>query len=49
MIYVQATQHIGQANKAATDNTQGEEGVDVTGVSAMDRTEDEGETKPMED
>ena len=44
--YLQATQNVG--GKPA-ENTQGADGVDVTGASAMDGTEEEGETKPMED
>lgn len=40
---VQATVPVGQVGKPSI------EGADATGVSAMDGTEDEGETKPMED
>lgn len=40
---LQAAAPIGQDGKTTT------EGVDVTGVSTMDGTEDEGDTKPMED
>ena len=42
-LLMQAAVPVGQDGKTTT------EGVDVTGVSAMDGTEDEGETKPMED
>ena len=40
---MQVAQPMGQEGKTTT------EGVDVTGISAMDGTEDKGETKPMED
>ncbi len=39
---------MGTENKT-TDNTEEADGVDVARVSAMGATEDEGETKPMED
>ncbi len=39
---------MGTENKI-TENTEEADGVDVVGVSAMGGTEDEGETKPMED
>ena len=47
---LQAAQHVGAENKI-TENPEGANGVDVAGVSAngMGGTEDEGETKPMED
>ncbi len=39
---------MGTENKI-TEYTQGADGIDVAGVRAMGGTEDEGETKPMED
>lgn len=46
---LQATQAIGQEGRAATGALPAADGVDITGGSAMDGTEDEGETKSMED
>jgi len=45
---LQATQHVGTENKI-TEYTEEADGVDAARVSAMGGTEDEGETKPMED
>lgn len=46
---LQATQVVGQEGKAVAGSVPAADGVDITGGSAMDGTEDEGETKPMED
>lgn len=46
---LQASQGVGQEGKAGAGGVAAADGVDVTGGSAMDGTEDEGETKPMED
>lgn len=50
MVFIlQVTQAVGQEGKAVAGGVPVADGIDTTGGSAMDRTEDEGETKPMED
>ena len=54
VVLVQAAQHVGPHSKAAATaaaaaEPQSADGMDVTGVSATDGAEDEGETKSMED
>lgn len=48
-LVIQTSQAVGQEGRVATGGVPAVDGVDVTGGSAMDGTEDEGETKPMED
>ena len=48
-LWLQGTQAAGVNSKAAAGTVPAADGVDITGGSAMDGTEDEGETKPMED
>lgn len=46
---LQATQATVQEGKAVAGVVPAADGVDITGGGAMDGTEDEGGTKPMED
>ena len=46
---LQATQATEQEGKAVAGNVPSADGVDITGGSTIDGSEDEGETKPMED
>ena len=49
IFWLQVGQAVGQEGRAAAGGVPAVDGVDITGGSAMDGTEDEGETKPMED
>lgn len=46
---LQVTQAVGHEGKAVAGVVPVADSIDTTGGSAMDGTEEEGETKPMED